>query len=381
MSVKNTKHNSSEYIESFRQYSNDDFHFQEFKNYYEWDYDVMQYYIDPNNTSFESFFEYYKTVQTRCENKTLSRNIIVFEPTTSGMGNKLLGLSLAMYFAMMTNSHFMICNWPSFPFYFNLSFPITVTGCKKLNISKTIYYTSPCINHGNAIFPPLSTLFNTSLTRITINCGVIDRIQLSNHMKMFLNLYNINSKENNRVFIRSRVLHNFLNYMIYPSKYVEDSINEKYKSFSSYDTIGIHLRFGKYSDFNKTKDKNDVFLIPSDIDYFISVAKIISKRIKSNKIKWYISSDSTFYKNQLQQQYPNQVITLNTTVIHSGLSSITGYSNGVVDSISEMYLLSKCKYIIRYSESSFSSISCSLKDDENCVIVYKNKKTNKLTFK
>ncbi|KAK8793500.1 hypothetical protein WA158_004859 [Blastocystis sp. Blastoise] len=378
---KNLKLSKREYMKQFESYFVDDFHFQEFNRFYNWDYKRMQHFVDPKHVSFISFLNYYKDVQRRCEKNYTQRNIIVFEPTFSGLGNKLLGLSLAFYFAMMTNSRFMICNWPAFSYYFDFLMPISIVSCNQLNITKTISYTSPCKNHEEVVFPRLSTMFNSSITKITVNCGVIRRIHEGNNIKSFFRLYNMESDSSRHSDYATYLIYRFFKNVISPSKYVQQSIDDKWYYLSNTDVIGIHLRFGKYADFNKTKDKNDHFLYPSDLKYVMSVAKRYTYKLYPRDVRWYISSDSTYYKNKMKEEYPYEVIIFNTTIVHSGLVSLDNQSLGVIDSISEMYLLSKCKYIIRYAGSSFSYLSCAMRDGVRCASLYRNSLTNRITSK
>ena len=92
-----------------------------------------------------------------------------------------------------------------------------------------------------------------------------------------------------------------------------------------------------------------------DIIKFISCANAIEQKNKffNNKtVKWYISSDSDAYLNEILNYFPEKAFSSNGTIDHIA-SNVNGYEKAIID----IELLSYCNELITTGGSTFGFVA------------------------
>lgn len=135
-----------------------------------------------------------------------------------------------------------------------------------------------------------------------------------------------------------------------PKRFIKNMIDYyKDNHFKDYYIIGLQMRFYYL---NKTQDV-DVF-----IDCAFNLESAFKSKLNLNnnnehiKVKWFLSSDSEEFIEEMKKKYPNKLITTNGTLKHVGYNTADGYERTILD----FELLSLCDELIVTGGSTYGFV-------------------------
>jgi len=129
---------------------------------------------------------------------------------------------------------------------------------------------------------------------------------------------------------------------------IEDRIVNESKGFTSH-TIGVHIR--------RTDNVDSIQNSPLEL-----FEKTMDRMImEQNDTLFYLATDDESVRFKLKEKYQNRLITA------SGLISRSS-EQGILDAVSELYLLSRCSLILGSYYSSFSEMAARIGGVENKTI-------------
>lgn len=198
--------------------------------------------------------------------------------------------------------------------------------------------------HGYWMAGPLLSFQEMSLIRFISGILKATSMPLGNHLK---------TNHPEEVLIYADFTPNLLKHTFLTHIALKDSIKNKIESFalekSLAHAIGIHVRM---TDKKPTKNLDAIF------------EKIHSLKIKEPKI--FLATDNTYVFEKIIQKYPNTIIypKMIPKANGAGIHQWSLYNNKpefakqiLEESIIDMWLLSKCEYLLYQGNSSFSKIS------------------------
>lgn len=206
-------------------------------------------------------------------------------------------------------------------------------------------------------------LYTQNVDIILVDPGNIIEYLNQRNKKKLCNL--IKSKQNyfcyffrNLIKYSLKVIYQLKKYSIY------NLINNQ-----SINTLGVHIRFGKYGDFH---EKNATYFTNTKcLSHF---SDIIKDKLKMGYIDYIIlTSDSSFITNIT---YPNVIVVRNIlkskTIKHSNKWYFKSLNNDSIECLLEMYMLSRSNHLVLTKNSAFSKVAYYMNENcnvDNCVFI------------
>ncbi|KAK8807116.1 hypothetical protein WA158_003875 [Blastocystis sp. Blastoise] len=307
------------------------------------------------------FLDKYKMLQKKMMNGTIPERYLCYDSSNPGFGNKMLGLVTALVVAMSTDRGFALCGWDAFTAYYKLPFEVPVFQRKDWSSWRLVRWGPGCRNHPELDKGTLEENIPEDTFRFMSNCLDIEYMGVRKRYNKYFNKIGFPISRTCNSFDSYKIVKYFYNYVLLPSDYVSQKVEEEYSKWPKGYTIGIQIRMGKHADFNNDRKE---FQNMNSVNMMFAKAQVMTREV-SQPVHWFVVSDSSVVKQRAIKNYPKYVITYNSTIIHCGGPSNKKILQGCYDALIEMYLLSKCDNYILTSGSSFGRVSTWVKKDNN----------------
>ena len=178
----------------------------------------------------------------------------------------------------------------------------------------------------------------------------------------FTHTYSLSSPYSYSAF-SSMYKHYVYHHIMLPSPMIQSKVDHEYQKWKNYVYIGIHIRTSDvltgFSNLTHLYSRNSS--IDKMIDHAIGLTNISPYPVKWYAFLWlahlyrFLTTHNSGLKHFLYTLYPDYILYYNSTIAHSGYSSLVHVDKGLIDALVELYLLGRCNYIIASLYSTFSS--------------------------